>query len=40
MAKTIDDLIVDAMKEGNPDKVKAAMDAHMAKVKKYMMEGL
>ena len=32
--------IVDAMKEGNPDKVKAAMDAHMAKVKKYMMEGL
>lgn len=32
--------IVDAMKEGNPDKVKAAMNAHMAKVKKYMMEGL
>jgi len=32
--------IVDAMKEGDPDKVKAAMDAHMAKVKKYMMEGL
>ena len=32
--------IVDAMKEGDPDKAKAAMDTHMAKVKKYMMEGL
>ena len=32
--------IVDAMKAGDPDKAKAAMDSHLAKVKKYMLEGL
>ena len=31
--------IVDAMKEGDPDKVKDAMDAHLAKAKKYMLGG-
>ena len=31
--------IVDAMMGGDPDKVKAAMDAHLAKAKKYMLEG-
>ena len=31
--------IVDAMIGGDPDKVKAAMDAHLAKAKKYMLEG-
>ena len=31
--------ILDAMKEGDPDKAKAAMDSHLAKVKKYMLEG-
>ena len=31
--------IVDAMVGGDPDKVKDAMDAHLAKAKKYMLEG-
>ncbi len=32
-------VIVDAMIGGDPDKVKDAMDAHLAKAKKYMLEG-